>query len=83
MTYIRNNFGEVLLFVVLIVAVILLSGCVPTEETRLSHQPTMTTVDGLEYTVIYIEDMPCIFYSEVRYKGGFGGLTCNWDEWKQ
>ncbi len=77
MTCIKDNLGEILLLIVLIVAIVLLSGCNPIGGESLEND------SGFTYRIVEIEGMTCIGYESSAGYQGYGGLTCNWDEWRQ
>lgn len=73
---------------VIFVALVLLVACVKDGNIRSSPKDfgrTQQREDTPEYTVFYIEGMPCVWIELDTTRNsmgyGHGGLTCDWSRW--
>ncbi len=66
--------------IVLLILIIAVTSCQPADQ--LTGGREVTNANGLSYTLLIIEGMPCIYYERTGFETGYAGLTCNWDEWR-
>jgi hypothetical protein len=71
------------ILIVLLITVLVLAACNYDEAVPQEAQDISTTEDGIQYSTIYIEGMPCIWvFSDVadRYHSTYAGLDCDWSQ---
>jgi predicted small secreted protein len=69
--------------IVLLIAIFVLVACNYDEAVPQDAQSINTTEDGIQYSLIYIEGMPCIWvFSDVadHYYSTYAGLDCDWSK---
>lgn len=74
-------------FVLVVICVAFLVGCVRDDSDKsLQNFGDKRSGDGLEYTLLWIDDMPCVWFQYGididRGRAGYAGLTCDWSRWK-
>jgi hypothetical protein len=66
-----------IVLLVIVIAVHMLTAC-----ESMNNEGEKVAVDRFSYRKIEIEGMTCIWYSYSAWYQGYGGLTCNWDEYQ-
>lgn len=70
--------------IVLLIAVLMTSCGGSYDPPALEETPEATTEDGVPYTIIHIEGMPCIWIhaenGSGKYSTEYAGLDCDWSK---
>jgi hypothetical protein len=69
--------------VIFVLAIVfLLAGCGGYSVADFGEIKETQEGDGFKYAILYIEGMTCVWITDRLDRGGYGGLTCNWSEWR-